>query len=149
MRKILHMMSFVAISLLPSCSSGVEEMAAPSFHFREPLAKWGSTSSEVKSYMDGYGLIAESGYSLTYRGRDSETGYLYAFSGPGIGFCYAVVSFNLSHREALLSFLRNSYQLKGSADGNYVFTDPVRGTVITMTSDDEVYLTYRSQAAFQ
>lgn len=149
MRKIICLMSLLGITFLPSCSSGEEDITKSPFSFREPLTAWGAGSTEVQEYMDGYRQVSGSAYSMTFEGKDSETAYLYAFSSPGSDLCYAVVSFDLTLRETLLSWLRDNYSLTGSAAGNHVFTDVGHTTVITMTSDGEVYLTYRSQAATQ
>jgi len=132
---------------LPSCSSSSdEEQVEPirRFHFREPITAWASTPDEVKAYMSGYSLSSESENKLIFEGKDSESSYLYAFSGTTHSLTYVVVAFSLDLREEVTLFLEQHYQQQGSKDGHSVYADENHATYIWVSEDDSIYLTYMS-----
>lgn len=139
-RTLLATALMMAVWMLSSCSQ--EDTVRPAFSYREPLCSWGTDSRVVESYMTGYALISGNGYSLCYEGHGEETSYLYAFTAPREGLYYVVVSFPPGTEKEVKAYLEDRY---GTApDGRMYFTADGK-TVITVTQDTGVYVTYMSR----
>lgn len=135
----------VLLSLF-SCSSSPEEeqIEALPFSFREPLVSWTATPEDVRSYMSGYEVAAVTTNSLTFKGRDSESSYLYAFSSAQCTLNYVVVAFDLSRRDEVMRYLDLNYVRQDSGDGMGLFSDASGTTFIWTSQDEALYLTYMS-----
>lgn len=134
---------------LSACSSDKtdEEILQPSssFYFLEPLTSWGADQTDVQNHMTGYTLVSSSPYSLIFEGKGSESSYLYAFSKAATSLSYVTVSFDISLKSEVMSFLEKTYTRNGSKEGNAIYTDESRSTVIVTSADSQFYLTYMSR----
>lgn len=127
-----------------STSSDVELEESPSFAFREPLLSWSATPSDVRESMSDYELLSVSDNSLSYKGKDSEDSYLYAFSGPQCNLRYVVVSFDLSCQDGVESYLEKNYRRHYSSEQKNLFINSSGSTYVWISMDDALYLTYMS-----
>lgn len=152
MKKLYMTGMSLALCLLTSlsaCSSDKtdEEILQPStsFSFLEPLTTWGADQTEVENHMTGYNLVSSSPYSLIYEGKQSESSYLYAFSKAATSLNYVTVSFDIGLKSEAMAFLEKTYIRNGSMDGNAIYMDESRSTIIVTSQDAQFYVTYMSR----
>lgn len=104
-------------------------------YFAQPTTNWGTTVSNVKSFMNGYTLGNENGqiietedgnYVLWYKGKykEDETDYYFSSSTGGLYRAYVFVNKDVISEEDMASYIKSlgyTYVGKTSNNNAYVF----------------------------
>lgn len=122
-------------------------------YFAQPTTNWGTTVSNVKSFMNGYTLGNEKGqiiereegkYVLWYKGKykEDETDYYFSSSTGGLYRAYVFVKKDVISEEDMASYIKSlgyTYVGKTSDNNAYVFKSVDEKTAVHFGLNNEGY----------
>lgn len=122
-------------------------------YFGQPTTNWGTTVSNVKSFMNGYTLGNENGqiiereegkYVLWYKGKykEDETDYYFSSSTGGLYRAYVFVKKDVISEEDMASYIKSlgyTYVGKTSDNNAYVFKSVDEKTAVHFGLNNEGY----------
>lgn len=118
-------------------------------YFAQPTTNWGTTVSNVKSFMSGYTIAGEKvtdkgRYLLWYKGKykEDETDYYFSSSTGGLYRAYVFVKKDVISEEDMASYIKSlgyTYVGKTSDNNAYVFKSVDEKTAVHFGLNNEGY----------
>lgn len=116
-------------------------------YFAQPTTNWGTTVSNVKSFMSGYTIAGEKvtdkgRYLLWYKGKykEDETDYYFSSSTGGLYRAYVFVNKDVISEEDMASYIKSlgyTYVGKTSDNNAYVFKSVDEKTAVQFGLNNE------------
>lgn len=116
-------------------------------YFAQPTTNWGTTVSNVKSFMSGYTIAGEKvtdkgRYLLWYKGKykEDETDYYFSSSTGGLYRAYVFVNKDVISEEDMASYIKSlgyTYMGKTSDNNAYVFKSVDEKTAVQFGLNNE------------
>ncbi|MBR1933248.1 MAG: BACON domain-containing protein [Prevotella sp.] len=111
--------------------------------YRVPYTVWGSSTADVKEYMEQYDLYREETSQLTYKGRYKEILTAYLFDrGSLIGATVVLSQADTSYEEIKNSIINDGFGNYGDVGGRTRFTSANGKTVVYLELVDDVSAYY-------
>lgn len=108
--------------------------------YREPYTSWGSTKSQVKTYMKNYTLYSEEDDMLTYNGMNLEVFTMYAFDNSKLALAVVAIETGKTTLAKIEEQLQKNNYVKGglAQDGTVIYGSSDLRTMVFVETNTEV-----------
>lgn len=108
--------------------------------YREPYTSWGSTKSQVKTYMKNYTLYSEEDDMLTYNGMNLEVFTMYAFDNSKLAMAVVAIETGKTTLAKIEEQLQKNNYVKGglAQDGTVIYGSSDLRTMVFVETNTEV-----------